>query len=429
MIYNLIVGDNMKKSKSILIFLLELIALLFSYDFLYKKGLSFYSLANPFGGSLLIGLVLSIINKEKLKELSKHKKVLVILFTIFMITGEIIDVTSNLAYLFKPLYFILTIFKAIGYFYIFTNVLKYVDYLVSKKHEFKMSKGLIKRYEEALNDHPFKTSFISIFLVITIFMIAFYPIVLSPDPAFQIKMYLNVPTKYIRWVIQRDPNINMTNHHPILQTYLLGWALSIGRHLLNDNFGLFLYTITQSLIYSSCLACTIKFLKKHNINSKYILIITLLYMFVPMYPFYSVSAVKDTYYTVFFIYFVLFLYELVLNREKEIKVSYAILLFIISLFLCLFRQNGIYIILILFPIMCFYSINNIKKLSCVFFSILIVIWCFNNILIPCLGISDGSIREALSVPFQQTARLVKYHEDIISEEDKVIIDNVINVFI
>jgi len=427
MIYNLIVGDNMKKAKSFLIILVEAITLLFSYDFLYKKGLTFYSLANPFGGSLIVGLILSFINKDKLNDLSKQKRALVIIFTIFMIVGEIIDVTSNLAYLFKFTYLLLTVVKAIGYYHIFTSVLKYVDYLVNKKHEFKASKGLIKRYEESLSEHPFKTSFISVFLVITFFMIAFYPIVLSPDPAFQIKMYLNVPTKYIYWVIQRDPNVFMTNHHPILQTYLLGWALDIGRTLNNANFGLFLYTLTQSIIYSTCLAFTIKFLKHHNVNSKYLLIVTLIYMLVPMYPFYSVSAVKDTYYTVFFIYFVLFLYDLIMSKERTLKWKYVILLFIICLFLCLFRQNGIYIILLLFPVICWYSMNNIKRLSLVFFSLLIFLWGFNNILIPSLGISDGSIREALSVPFQQTARLVKYHSEIISDEDLEVIDKLLNL--
>ena len=426
MIYNLIVGDNMKRVKTFFIFVIELIALLFSYEFLYKKSLTWYSLMNPFGGSLLIAIILSYINRDKLKSLSIHKKVLVVLFTLFMIIGEIIDVTTNIAYLFRLEYFILTIFKAIGYLYIFTNTLKYVDYLVNTKHKFKSkTKSLIGKYEKSLLEKPFRTAFISIFLVITIFMIAFYPIVLSPDPAFQIKMYLNIPTKYIRWVIQRDPNVFMTNHHPILQTYLLGWALDIGRHILNDNFGLFIYTFIQSLIYSTCLAFTIKFLKKYKVDSRYLLIVTLIYMLVPMYPFYSVSAVKDTYYTVFFIYFVLFLFDLIKNRDKDIKWKYVLLLFIISIFLCLFRQNGIYILLIVFPIISFISIKNIHKLSLVFFSILIFLWGYNNVLIPYLGVSDGSIREALSVPFQQTARLVKYHEDIISEEDKEIIDKIL----
>ena len=50
---------------------------------------------------------------------------------------------------------------------------------------------------------------------------------------------------------------------------------------------------------------------------------------------------------------------------------------------------------------------------------------FNKVIIPALGVSDGSIREALSIPFQQTARLVKYNESIIEESDKEIIDKVL----
>ena len=248
----------MKKGTNIFIFVLELITLLFSYDFLLEHKLTLYSLLNPFGGSLLIGLIIAYIKRDKLKDLSIHKNVLVVLFSIFMILGEVIDTAHTIGYFFKVDWFLLTIIKMMGYICIFTNVLKLVDYEIHKKRDFKGKlPNIIKRYETALVNHPFRTSFISIFLVISIFMIAFYPIVLSPDPSYQIKMYFNVPTKYIGWVIQRDPNVFMTNHHPILQTFLLGWAIDIGRYILDDNFGLFLYTLTQSLIYASCLALLI----------------------------------------------------------------------------------------------------------------------------------------------------------------------------
>ena len=416
----------MKKSFNIFIFVLELITLLFSYDFLLEHKLTLYSLLNPFGGSLLIGLILAYIKRDKLKELSKYKKVLVIIFTLFMIFGEVIDTAHTIGYFFKVDWFLLTMIKTMGYICIFNNVLKLVDYEIHKERSFKKKlPNIVKRYESALINHPFRTSFISIFLVIVIFMIAFYPIVLSPDPSYQIKMYYNVPTKYIRWVIQRDPNVFMTNHHPILQTFLLGWAIDIGRHILDDNFGLFLYTITQSLIYASCLAFTVKFLHKHEVKSKYLLLITLMYMIVPMFAFYSVSAVKDTYYTVFFIYLTLFTYEFVEDKRKKIKLKDMCLLFIVSLFLCLFRQNGSYIIYILFPILAIYSFKNFSKILFVFLMIIASVWSYNHVLIPYLGVSDGSIREALSVPFQQTARLVKYHEDVISESDKEIIDKIL----
>ena len=50
---------------------------------------------------------------------------------------------------------------------------------------------------------------------------------------------------------------------------------------------------------------------------------------------------------------------------------------------------------------------------------------YDKVLLPALKIPAGSVREQLSVPFQQTARYVKEHEKEISEEEKEKIDKVL----
>ena len=50
---------------------------------------------------------------------------------------------------------------------------------------------------------------------------------------------------------------------------------------------------------------------------------------------------------------------------------------------------------------------------------------YNKVLLPSFEIANTSIREVLSVPFQQTARYAKYYGDEISLEDKEIIDKVL----
>lgn len=416
----------MKNIKNKLIIFLELFTLLFSYEYIYKGKLTIYAL-NPFFGSLLVGLILSFFLNDKLKDLSKSKKVLVYIFTIFMIVGEVVDATGDILNIIRFKYIIVTFLKIFGYYFLFINNIKVVDFLLLNKHKWKPKNKLINKYISSLEKHPFGTSFISFFIICSIFMIVFYPIVLSPDPAFQIKMYYNVPTKYIYWVVQRDPNVFMTNHHPILQTFMLGWCLDLGRMILNDNFGLFIYTFIQSIMISICVSFTVSFLKKHKVDPNYSFILMLIYMIVPMFGFYTVSAVKDTYYTIFFIYLVLFLYDFVHDKGNNLTWVNVLKLFVISIFLCLFRQNGIYIILIILPVMAFYSLKNVIKISVVFFLVIGTMWSYNNVLIPGLGVSDGSIREALSVPFQQTARLVKYHKEIISEEDLKVIDTILHV--
>jgi hypothetical protein len=50
---------------------------------------------------------------------------------------------------------------------------------------------------------------------------------------------------------------------------------------------------------------------------------------------------------------------------------------------------------------------------------------YNDVLLPYFKITPGSIREMLSIPFQQTARYSKYHGDELSLEDVEIIDKVL----
>ncbi len=419
-----------KRIMFILSILVSLIAILFSYDFIYSNQLTISSL-NMFNVTLVLLLIYYVIirRKNEYKDISLSKKILSGIFTFFMIIGEIITVTEDFMYLFKLSYFILTIFKIIGFYITFTYLYQLLDYKLSKLNNdgYKSKSKLLNKYITLLDKYPFRTSFVTILLFFSIYLIAFYPIVLSPDPSFQIKMYFNEHTKYIDWVIQRCSTVNMTNHHPILHTYLLGICLSIGRIILNDNFGLFIYTLIQTVVYASTLSYTIKFLKKNDISTKYSLILLLIYGLVPMFGFYTVAAVKDTFYTSFMILFVLWIYDFIKNNKEEKKdIKSYINLFIIILLLTLFRQNGKYIVILTIPFIYFFSKKNRFRILVVSILFLVSSWSFNNIVIPALGVSDGSIREALSVPFQQTARLVKYHEDIIDEKDKKVIDVVLN---
>lgn len=415
----------MKKTDSIFIIILQMFSVLFNLGFLNNTKFDLEHI-NFFNISILIGLFIYYYKcSSKNQKLSKNKKILSHIISIFMIIGEIIKISGSLIFLLSPINIIITIIKYCGYVIVFNNLIKLLDYYIENKANIKIKNKLLKKYKDLLYEKPFLVSFISISIVFIIYIIAFYPIIMSKDPAYQIKMYYNIPTKYINWVIQRNPNIFMTNHHPILHTYLLGFCLDLGKTILNDNFGLFIYTFIQSLFLSTSLAYTIKFMKDRNIKPKYLLLILLIYLLTPMYGFYSVSAVKDTLYTVFFIHLILITYEIVVEKEKKISPKKLIYLFITIILLSLFRQNGKYIIYVLLPILGIYSNKNRIKIIVTFIIFLLTIYSFDKILIPHLGISDGSIREALSVPFQQTARLATYHDEIIEQNDKEIIDKLL----
>lgn len=387
----------------------------------------FYNI-NTFGMALSMGL-LYVLYSKKDKDISKSKKFLAFILGLFMILGEAYAsygsfkiITCNIAA------FLIALFKLLGFTYLFINLFYWLDKAIIKikNNDIKFKNKYLSKYLNLFDKYPFRTSLVTILIVIGIYVIAFYPIVLSPDPSFQIKMYFNEHTKYIDWVIQRDPNINMTAHHPVLQTYLIGWSISLGRMFVNDNFGLFIYTFFQSLIYASVLAYTIKFAKNNGVKNKFLLILLGMYTLVPMYALYSVSAVKDTLYTAFMILFTLKIFELVKDSTKVLSIKEMSVLYFIMLLIGLFRHNGVYVIFLTVLFICFYSRRNWLKILVVFILFFGSIYTFDNVIVPSFGISDGSVREMLSVPFQQTARLVKEYPDFYQGKDKEVIDYILD---
>lgn len=399
-----------------------------SFKSLELTSLSKLYSTNVFGMMIVFSLIVRTLFKEKV-EISKSKKVLCIILTIFMILGESAQSVGRVDLAFYNIAtFTIFIFKLIGFNTIFKICFYYLDIFLNnfKNKEINLKNSKMIKFINWFDRKPFLSSFIMILLVFSIYIIAFYPIVLSPDPSNQILQYYNVKTNYVDWAILRDPNVFMTNHHPVMQTYLLGFCIDLGRSILNDNFGLFIYTFIQTLIYASVLAYTIKFLKNNGVSIKLRLILLSIYLVVPHYAFYSVSAVKDTLYTSFMILLVLFMIDLVRSyKDKKLSNWYIFYITIVVILMSLMRHNGFYIAFISFITLILYSRKNGIKLLIALLVFSTVIIGFNKIIIPKLKIADASIREVLSVPFQQTARLVKYHDKDIETEDKEDIDKIL----
>lgn len=362
-------------------------------------------------------------------KLGKLKSLLCLIFSFYISTGDIYKVSDSLSILAKnPLILILFIIKFIGMVYLLRVAFSYLDNFINNIEYYDKNIKIkpVKWYMDKLKKKPFLVSFISMLIVWLIYLVVFYPGVLSPDPTFQIYEYFNIPTKYSEQVNLIDPNVFLTNHHPVFITYLLGWCIELGRFILNDNFGLFIFVIIQTLVSASTLSYTIKFMKDNKVPNVFYFSVLLMYLFVPMYGMYNVAFIKDTLYTYFFILYVLMLFDFVKNYSKE-KILWPKLLklLLVCIFLVITRNNGIYVILLSLPFSLFIIKYNFKRLLAVLLLLLVFNTSYTKIFLPNMGITSGSVKEMLSIPFQQTARLVKYHEDDISKEDKETIDKIL----
>lgn len=370
----------------------------------------------------LIIYICFIMIKTKNIELTKSKIFFIILLDIFLLISNVFINTGNLSYLYKNIWLILyNLIRFIAIYIVLKRSLIYFENFI-KNHEFKLKENKIINL---FLKHPFLFSFIAILICWSIYVIAFYPIILSPDPSFQIKQFFNVRTKYADYAILLDNNVFLTNHHPVFHTMILGYSLKLGRFLLNDNFGLFIYSLTQLLVLAFTLSLTIKYLNENNVNKKIVFIVLLLYCFIPMFPLYAMSGVKDTYYTCFIILYVMKLDKIIRSKQEKLSYKEMIQLLLIMVAVCLFRNNGIYVLILSFPLILIYSKKYFQTLLVIFIGVLAFYGTYTKVLLPSLKITDGSIRETLSIPFQQTARYVKYYDKDLSKNDIKVIDKVL----
>lgn len=356
-----------------------------------------------------------------MKDLFNLKKnisvsILSLIYSLLIIFGTSYMIKGNASIVFKN--YILSIIVLIVLFTLFRGIIIFIFNLIDKY------KPKASKLKNIYDKHPFIISITVILILWLPYIISFYPVILSPDPSYQIKQYFGIPNKYSDYSVMIDPSVTITNHHPVIHTLLLGTCLKLGNMIGSDNLGLFMYSIIQILILSSVLAFTLYYMKKINTPFKYRIFSLLVYSLVPMFPLYAMGAVKDVIFTSLMILYILLIYHLVKNKI-DLKLKHILGILLLLILIVLFRNNGFHIILLSFPFLLLTERTNFKKLLLIFILFLTFNYSYNNIILPSFKVTPSSIRETLSIPFQQTARYVKYNE--LTKEEYAIYDKVLDM--
>ena len=349
--------------------------------------------------------------------------ILSFLYSFFCVIGNSFVKSSSLYYI--KINFLTSLLTFISLFVLFFIVLHYLFLFIEnkkKKNNIKLSKS---KLFILFDEHTFLFCFIVLIICWLPYIIAFYPVILSPDPSFQIKQFFGIPNKYSTYNILLDPNVIITNHHPVVHTLLLGSCLKIGNMIGNDNLGLFLYSIIQIAILASVLSYVVKFLKELKLNTKFVIGSLLIFALVPAFPIYSMSAVKDVIFGSLIILYIISLYKLL--KTENLRIKNIIKILILMILIVLFRNNGIHTILLSFPFFLFLKKGNHfrKKILIMLVIIIGFNFSYNNLILPHFKITPTSVREMLSIPFQQTARYVKEHSNEVTSEEEKAIDKIL----
>lgn len=251
---------------------------------------------------------------------------------------------------------------------------------------------------------------IIIFVAYIPYLLTYFPGIITPDSLSQISQAAGIQ--------------ELSNHHPILHTFVISIFVKIGGILGNYNIGIAIYSIVQMLALSGIFAYTIYYMSKKEIPLMFRVITFIFYAFYPVHSMYSVTMWKDIPFAICMLWFVIMLNELITNKDKFLQSKKNLILFAITILLViLFRNNGIYVIFLTVPFIFVFAKQYYKQLIVVFVGVILVysvIW--KGLIFNLLNIQEGSSVEALSVPLQQIARVMRDKEEVLTEEEREIIN-------
>lgn len=255
-------------------------------------------------------------------------------------------------------------------------------------------------------------------------MIAYYPAVFMGDSEDIIYMAYNYPTGLINAALPIKEGIYITNHHPVVYTLYISVILhAVGALGGSNNFGVFLCAIIQCLLTVCVLVYSCMYCAKYLKNGKLALVAVAFYALCPWLPKYAVMISKDTFFADLLLLCAILIHKSIHARHLKREMAALIA---VSVGVTLIRKNGIYILILtlVFAILLYKSLWKrwLLVLTCIF----AVNILYSDVVLPAAGIPDGSVAEMLSIPFQQTARYVKYHGDEVTDQEKHAISGVLD---
>lgn len=209
--------------------------------------------------------------------------------------------------------------------------------------------------------------------------------------------------------------------HPPLSTVIMGSLFSLGRFLVDANFGFFLYCLLQTLVGAWIFTLSMRKLQELGIPVKWCLVGIAFFAFTPLWGTYAQWVEKDLLYAEIALLQTVCMMGILV--KKECSPRDTVLLTLSSLGGVFLRNNGIYAILpaLLLLAIRFRGVVR-RRIVAVLLITLVLYESAMKVLYPALGIQGLSVVESLSIPFQQTARYVCEHPEDVTEYEREVLE-------
>lgn len=352
--------------------------------------------------------------------------ILSMFFSLVMVFGYSYQHSNSWDLIFGSLFQLMkSIIVALGYYIMFYIIIKLL-YEKLDQHRNIETKDKVLNF--IFEKHTFIMSFIIILIFWLPYIVFFYPgTTPGGDVRDEIYCIYHLDNYTLKSINLISDDVYINTHHPVIHIAMLGLFMKIGEAVGNYSFGLFLYTLLQVILTIATLSYVLVWMKKRSIPIWIRIVTLLIFSLLSFIPLFAVNLGKEMYSSILTILYILLICDLTLDTSKLKKKSFNIILIIVMLLLMLFRNDGIYRVTIPFMVIILVNRKLWKRLLLLLIIPIVIYQLYSSVLLPALKISKGSIREMLSIPFQQTARTVEVHgKNAYNEEEQKIINRILD---
>lgn len=394
-----------------------------------------------FDGGTIVGLFISIVlflfyQKTLLIKTddSRPGKILSVLLALIMILGSSYKYKGTATHLFSSIpRVMITVLYSAGYAIFFLAAIRWLFPAFDRfchRDSGKLPKWKILR---AFEDHPMRTSFFVMLACWAVYLVVQYPGVITIDAYDELRQYFGFESWSANASIFAKEGTLINTHHSVLHTILIGGFYEFFWRLGFPDLGIFLQSCIRLVLQGLALAYTIQYMQKRNVSIYYRLSALFFYSVMPYFGIYGVAVIKDSVFAVLFVLCFLYFVELI-RAPKETMGSWrkCALASFTLLAMMLFRKNGMYVLLFIAPFVLIFMAKEkpfrfaTAKAASILFIPIAVLLLIEGFVYPAFGIGVGSVREMLSLPFQQTARYCVEHADEVTEEERTVIEKVLD---
>lgn len=257
---------------------------------------------------------------------------------------------------------------------------------------------LIDKIKPAENKRPkavFRLSFAVILLGWLPVFLAYYPGLFAYDVGVQIPQILD-------WAF--------TARHPLLHTLLIGGFYRLGGLLGSENIGIAVASAVQMAVMAAIFSWFVRYLYVNHSPRFLWLGSLIVFAVLPVHSILAVSMTKDVLFAGFLLLFLMRLHQLSLNPKLLQNVRWIAATAAWGVLACMFRNNTMVSLLLFIPI-CVFLVPKTYRLRCLalILGTILAFFGLHTGLNAVLNAHDPYIREYVSIPSQQLARVYALH--------------------